>query len=63
MQPKKLEQYKYFQPIAWTVCIGFASFVGMLALNVKDTVERMESSSLSFENRLKAVEQAVGGGE
>lgn len=60
MQPKKLEQYKYFQPIAWTVCISFAAFVGMLALELRDTVYQLQSSDLNFEARLKAVEEAVG---
>ncbi len=60
MQPKKLEQYKYFQPIAWTVCLSFAAYVGMLALNLKSEVTRLESSTLSFEYRLEALEQSVG---
>ncbi len=60
MQPKKLEQYKYFQPIAWTLCLSFAGFVGMLALELKTTVMQMEQSSISFEQRLKAVEDVVG---
>ncbi len=60
MQPKKLEQYKYFQPIAWTVCISFAGFVGMLALQLKTTIINLEQSTLSFEQRLQEVEAAVG---
>jgi hypothetical protein len=60
MQPKKLEQYKYFQPIAWTVCLSFAGFVGMLALQLKTTVNHMQQSTISFEQRLQAVEAATG---
>ncbi len=60
MQPKKLEQYKYFQPIAWTVCISFAGFVGMLALQLKTTIINLEQSTVSFEQRLQEVEAAVG---
>ncbi len=60
MQPKKLEQYKYFQPIAWTVCISFAGFVGMLALQLKTTVIHMQQSTLAFEQRLQNIEAAVG---
>jgi hypothetical protein len=60
MQPKKLEQYKYFQPIAWTLCLSFAGFVGMLALNVNKEIQRFENSSLVFEQRLQNVERAVG---
>ncbi len=60
MQPKKLEQYKYFQPIAWTLCISFAGFVMMMALQLKTTIHNLESSTLSFESRLQNVEAAVG---
>jgi hypothetical protein len=59
MQPKKLEQYKYFQPIAWTVCLSFAGFVGMLALQLQITVKDMQESTLSFEYRLQNVEAAL----
>lgn len=60
MQPKKLEQYKYFQPFAWTLCISFAAFVGLLALELKANVLQMQETALSFEARLERVEQAVG---
>ncbi len=60
MQPKKLEQYKYFQPIAWTLCIGFAAYVGFLALNIDEEIASLESSSLNFEERLMRLEQTVG---
>ncbi len=60
MQPKKLENYRFFQPIAWTLCVGFASFVGMLSLQLQDTVAELESSSVNFETRLQNIEQAVG---
>ncbi len=60
MQPKKLEHYKYFTPIAWTLCIGFAGFVGLIAVEASDAIERLESSDLSFEERLENVEAAVG---
>lgn len=60
MQSKKLEQYKYFQPFAWTLCISFAGFVGMLALQLQTKIEGLEHSSLSFEQRLQNVETAVG---
>ncbi len=60
MAGKKLEQYKYFQPIAWTLCISFAGFVGMLALQLKTTVYAMQTSSLSLEERIKTIEERVG---
>ncbi|HMO78447.1 MAG TPA: hypothetical protein PKA42_03770 [Candidatus Paceibacterota bacterium] len=59
MQPKKLEHYKYFTLIAWTVCIGFAGFVGLLALQVNDAIKNLESSSVSFEQRLQDLETTV----
>lgn len=60
MQPKKLEHYKYFQPIAWTLCVSFAGFVGMLALQLENEVQRFNTSSISFEQRLQTLEAAVG---
>ena len=60
MQPKKLEQYKYFQPIAWTLCLGFAGYVGSIALKADDQLKKLENSSLTFEQRLERVEKAVG---
>ncbi len=60
MQPKKLEQYKYFQPIAWTICVTFAGFVMMLAFQLQTTIKDMEKSSLVFDQRLQNVEAAIG---
>jgi hypothetical protein len=60
MQPKKLEQYKYFQPIAWTLCITFAGFVGLLTFQAQKEIQRFETSSISFEERLQNLEEAVG---
>jgi hypothetical protein len=60
MKPTKLEHYKYFQPIAWTLCVSFAGFVGMLAMQLENEMERMHNSSISFEQRLQNVEAAVG---
>jgi len=60
MQPRKLEQYKYFQPIAWTLCVSFAGFVGMLALQMNSAMQNFESSSISFDQRLQNLEEKVG---
>lgn len=60
MQPKKLEQYKYFQPIAWTLCLSFAGFVTLLSMQLQSSVANMEQSTLNFDERLKAVEEVVG---
>ncbi len=59
MPQKKLEHYKYFEPFAWTLCISFAGFVGLLALQVNDTITELEMTNLTFEARLKSVEEAV----
>ncbi len=60
MQPKKLEHYKFFQPIAWTLCFSFAGFVGMLALQLQNEIHRFENSSIGFEQRLQHIESVVG---
>lgn len=60
MQPKKLEHYKYFQPIAWTLCLSFAGFVGMLALQLQSTITEMQDSTIGFETRLQNIEEIVG---
>lgn len=59
MQPKKLEQFKYFQPIAWTICLSFAGFVMMLSLQLVNTVNHLQYSSISIENRLDNLEEKV----
>ncbi len=59
MQPKKLEHYKYFQPIAWIVCLSFAGFVALLSLQLKDNITQLESSSISMEQRLSDLENTI----
>jgi len=60
MVAKKLEQYKYFQPIAWTLCISFAGFVAMLTIELRNVVYNMQNSSLSLEARIANIEDRVG---
>ncbi len=60
MQSRKLEHYKFFQPFAWTLCVSFAGFVAMLALQLNTQIERLSDSSISFEQRLQNVEAIVG---
>lgn len=59
MQPKKLEQYKYFQPIAWIVCLSFAGFVGMLSLQLQTVIDDLETSNLNIEQRLDKLEKEI----
>lgn len=60
MQPKKLEQYKYFPHIAWTLCIAFAGFVFMLSLKAQNSYESLSQSQLSHEYRLQQIEATLG---
>ncbi len=60
MQPKKLENYKYFGIIAWILCIGFAIFVYSLVLELKEAAENIQTTSVDFEQRLETVEDIVG---
>ncbi len=59
MQPKKLEQFKYFQPIAWTLCLSFAGFVAMLSLQLVNVVNNLQNSSISIESRLDNLEEKI----
>lgn len=60
MKPSKLEQYKFFQPIAWTLCLSFAGFVAMLALEMEKEVQKFEKSTTNFDERLQILEERVG---
>lgn len=60
MQPKKLEHYKLFQPVAWIVCISFAVFVGMLTLEFKSSIQNLQTSSENTDQRLQNLEKAIG---
>ncbi|MDO8260276.1 MAG: hypothetical protein Q7T50_02115 [Candidatus Magasanikbacteria bacterium] len=59
MQPKKLENYKYFGVIAWILCIGFAIFVYSLVLELKEAALNLQNTSVDFGSRLENVEQIV----
>jgi len=59
MQPKKLEHYKFFQPIAWTVFISFTGFVTMLALQLNTAINDLDNSKTSIEKRIQNLENTV----
>ncbi len=59
MQPKKLEQFKYFQPIAWTLCLSFAGFVVMLSLQLVGVVNDLQTTNLSIDSRLDVLEDKI----
>lgn len=63
-----LEQHKFFPVIAWTVFIGFALFVGNLALELYHVTSELAESSNRVEQiaednsaRLDALEAALEG--
>jgi len=62
MQPKKLEQYKYFQVIAWAICLLFAFFVLTLTLRLKNIVSHIadiQNSNHELERRLMNIESTI----
>lgn len=63
MQPqsKKLEEYKIFPYIAWTICILFAGFVLNLSLQLSVSVEEMQDSNLNLEYRVQTIERMLEG--
>ena len=62
MPHKQLEQYAWFPYIAWTVSLGFALFVGYLALELRTTADDLRDTSLSMEQRMEAVEAMLNEG-
>ncbi|MEZ4103708.1 MAG: hypothetical protein R3B60_00250 [Candidatus Paceibacterota bacterium] len=59
MQPKKLEEYRFFQPIAWIICLSFAGFVGLLSLQLQTVVDDLQASNLNIEERLDKLEKEI----
>lgn len=59
MQPKKLEQHKFFPYVAWTLCILFAGFVGMLSLEMKKAVNELQMQNLQDNERISELENTV----
>jgi len=59
MQPKKLENYKFFQPIAWTVFLSLTGFVTMLVLQLNAAINDLGNSKVSIEERIQNLEKTV----
>ena len=57
MSHKKLEQYKWFSTVAWTLAIGFALFVVSLSLELRTTATELSESSISLKQRMNYLEQ------
>lgn len=53
---KKLEQYKWFPYIAWSLCIGLAFFVGKLTLDLHTTAQNLERTTMTLEERVDIIE-------
>lgn len=58
---KKLEQYSWFPYIAWTLSIGFAIFVIILALQLRDIAHDLQDSNATLDQRIQAVEEMFSG--
>lgn len=56
MAQKKLEQYKWFPVVAWTLAIGFALFVINLAFELRETADDLRESSISLQQRMDYLE-------
>jgi len=54
---KKLEQYSWFPYVAWTLSIGFAIFVMMLALQLRDIARDLQKSSATLDQQMQMVEE------
>ena len=54
---KKLEEYSWFPYVAWTLSIVFAIFVGSLALELRNTAQSIQDSTMTLDYRLQVVEE------
>ena len=59
MQPKKLENYKVFPFIAWTICVLFAGFVGLLSLEMKKAITELQTINLQNAEKIDSIEKKL----
>ena len=59
MQPKKLENYKVFPFIAWTICVLFAGFVGFLSLEMKQAITELQTINLQNAEKIDSIEKKL----
>ena len=57
MPQQKLEHYKVFPIIAWTLTILFTIFVIHLALRVNETANNLEKTSQNLGEQMRQVEE------
>ena len=51
---KALESYKIFPVLAWTLVIGFAIFVYNIAMDLKDTADRLGAQADLLEQKSRS---------
>ncbi len=61
MQPKKLEHFKAFPYIAWTICVLFAGFVGLLSLEMKQAITELQTINLQNAEKIDSIEKTLNG--
>lgn len=59
MQPKKLENYKVFPYIAWTICILFATFVGLLSFEMKQAITELQTINIQNAEKIDSIEKKL----
>ena len=67
---RTLEKYKIFPYIAWTIFIGFSIFLYSLVLQLQEAAESLTAANTSYEDinskilsneeRIEALEAAIG---
>jgi len=57
MQSKKIEEYQYFQPIAWVTVLIFTMFVFALSIQSRNVIKVIQINNATFEQRLQALEK------
>ena len=54
--PKKLEQYRYFSIVAWILILCFASFVLYLVLDLRQTAQQLQDTSMNLDHKMQQVD-------
>ncbi len=57
MQPKKFEEYPYFQPVAWTIVLVFTIFVLAISVQTRNIINVIQMNNSSIDQRLQALEK------
>lgn len=57
MPHKKLEHYRLFPVVAWTVTLLFAGFVVHIAVRINSTANELEATSQNLGEQMRSVEE------